>query len=1773
MPHPVDEGRIVGPSDRANTRVHRAPHRRVGASAWLVFPLLMASVVLSGPAGGLPSPGSSVGVATGAGDARTPSLAVDATGLMHLAWADDVTGERGVHYARSFDGGASWTPSVRIDTPGNASYAPRIAVERESVGIRGRLYVAYQRGAGASADVWLAVSDGGAFWSLPRQVDSAPAGVTSSAPAVAASDLRVHVAWQDTRNGYLQIFVRTSSDGSGTWGPEIQVSPGGIVQSLQARADAKGDVAVVVWRQDDGATFSIGSARTEDGGATWRSSIVAFVPRLVETVQEPEVFVDELGAAHVVWVHRTGAGDRVNYAWSSDGVAWSPPEPVDDIPGLAAVGTPSISGVAGTLWAAWHDARNGDSDVHAAWSTDGITWGDGIADGLDLRVDDTDRTATPSDDATLQTGVTLRTGGYGVYVAWEDSRGGAALDVYFGAVTVSPLLITEVQDEPSSEARVEVYNFGRTPFSLAGVSLVAGGTTVDLSPLGSIGARAHVAIGAAVGSDLVVPLDMGSDGSRIRILGGGDVLAAAGTGMFGVAPDPLPGESSARFAGSLDYTAEWTRAPGASFRARNTVVPPDLSPDLLLNEVLFYPANPGDRFVELHVRGSVVVDLTGYRVVSDAVYTIPGGYVDPSNPRVLLLEARTPAWFASLNAVGDNAYLYDPSGRLIDMVGWSTPHAIGMSVSRTTPGVGGSRGYDEPTDVANGWAFGQDPSLALVLLEADQRVMADIGTTAQFVLTATNLQADPEYLNVEASAVLSNWPIRLLALNGTVLLDSAGDADGIPDVGLVDPGASASFVVEVRVPMEPPLGDGNTITVSASAASIPVGRDDATLWIDLYPHFDVTRTVSPSPVYLEGSGPGFNEITQITLTVEGAGLPVVQQIPIDVVFQTDESGSMNSNDATNLRVEAVKAFVDGMRIDDRGVMVGFTDVPWVVNNRPLTFTDAGGKIILKSDADTLACSPGCSGWTNIESAIQLGNDVLIAQGNRSRPRIEILLTDGFCAPSPCSNMNIISQAASEGIIIYTIGLGSSVDTAYLQTIAAMTGGRYFLAATAQDLRQIYDEIGQRINRTAGSDPNVSDNVPMMEEQLAPYLTLIPNTFYDPLSGMPRPPAFVQQQADRTRIQWNVSSILINESWSVRFSVTSTRLGVQDVALHPDARVAYMRWDGSSVSQPIPQGTLEVMRAVTPPHIIVTNPPDGATSVDLAQPISVVFDADMNTATVQWTISPPVSATLSWIGRVLTLTHAGLAECTVYTVEVTQARDLQGEDLEPGPVPNPWSFTTVCPAYVQYTITRFPLVGDVTVDGVSYAVPHTFRWQVGTDHRLVAPDLEPLGASRLAFAAWDDGGARDHTLTVGDADRTIIAGYDWQHRVDLTFVGLQVAYPSGVRYTLYQSASSASSSSIWSEFADEGSDVDVDRQIPGNVGERFITEDETAWLVKGPLTRVVTYHHQFTALVRTIGLDGNEVGVDFTALARASRGSLVGSWTAWVDAGRPVRVDDALSIGPRERYRTLETTQWTVDAPLDVTVAYLHQFLPQVTLIGLDGNHTVGTVWVYDVETRAVAGLVVIWSEWADAGTALTFDAESTGVPPRTARTTPAFVVDSPFDETIVYEAPPPPPPPTREVVTPGNWKPVLAIAYTLLILAGGAAGSRRLVDRFVPGRGDDRRLRKVRWAKLSLGEKFNEMSVAGVEEKVYRDRRFTRLLLMVPFAAAEAAIGLTSYATGALRIPEGDSWLPAGFWVNTAVLVAAVAMAIVVWRQGYRMTEDDLLRMAAVRERSEATEA
>jgi hypothetical protein len=1077
--------------------------------------------------------------------------------------------------------------------------------------------------------------------------------------------------------------------------------------------------------------------------------------------------------------------------------------------------------------------------------------------------------------------------------------------------------------------------------------------------------------------------------------------------------------------------------------------------------------------------------------------------------------------------------------------------------------VGETRAYEETTAAAAGWSFDQSASLALVDLEANGQVQADIGTTVQFVLHAKNLQTGSEILNVGATAARPGWSVRLLSLAGVPLPDSPGDADATPDVGAVGPGATADFIAEIGVPGEGAVGDANVITVSASAASLPIARDSVDLEVDLYPHFDLTRTVAPAVIYEQGSGPPWNEVSRVTVRVTGAGFPIVEVRPQDVVFQIDVSGSMGWNDPANVRIDAVKTYIDNMRFDDRGSLIGFNEFAWVVANRPLTFADAAGKALLKGDADTLAFA---NGGTNIDDALQLGNNWLITFGNRSNARVEILLTDGRCTIGnpPCPNINaIINQAVAEGIVIFTISLGGDIDEPFLQNIADRTGGQYYKADTPQDLLQIYSKIGTRVNRTAGIDPDPFDNTPMIEDDVAPYLTVDPASFTDPLTGQPRPPSSFQQFGDRTRLQWNVDRIDINETWAVEYAVTSARLGVQDVALYPDARVAYMRWDGSSVFQSIPQGTLEVLRAPSPPYITATTPPDGATDVPLAQPISVVFSEGMDPTTVAWTVSPPVAVAPTWpMSQVLTLTHTGLAECTEYTVEITDAQDTQGELLVPGPVANPWQFQTFCPTYVRYTITRVPANGDVVVDGISYSAPAAFMWKAGDVHEIAAPDFDPSGPSRFAFLDWDDGGARDHTLTVGVVDLTITARYALQHPAVLTFVGLPPTHPASVSYTLFGSALGGSSATMWSGWVDDDSAVGTDGVLAGIPGERFITLDPTLWAVRGPLDETVAFFHQFTVNLSFAGLESHDVPVEFTVFGGPDADAATLAWDSWVDADSEVRVPDTLTIGARERYHTLDGTTWTADAPLAASLLYRHQFRPHILLRGLDENHTVAASWRLDGGGRASVGLADELFAWADAGTTLVFDGQSTGTPARIARDPTVFSsVSGPLDATIRYEAP--------ALLPPTNWKPILAFVYTLGLLAAGGAYSRRSLDYYVPSRERDPRVGAA-WARLSVGQKLSRLSLAEIEEKVHRDRRMTRVVLIVPFAAVEGTIGLLSHLTGLFRIPDAGQWLPLGFWVNTAVLLAGLIAGGVISRKGYRMTDDALLRLAEAREKDAA---
>ena len=98
-----------------------------------------------------------------------------------------------------------------------------------------------------------------------------------------------------------------------------------------------------------------------------------------------------------------------------------------------------------------------------------------------------------------------------------------------------------------------------------------------------------------------------------------------------------------------------------------------------------------------------------------------------------------------------------------------------------------------------------------------------------------------------------------------------------------------------------------------------------------------------------------------------------------------------------------------------------------------------------------------------------------------------------------------------------------------------------------------------------------------------------------------------------------------------------------------------------------------------PQILSTNPADGSSGVALSQPVVITFSATMNTGSVVVTFAPTVGGLVhTWSGgnTILTVTHNPFVECTNYQVTVT-GEDTNGKSLAPGPVPNPWTFATLC----------------------------------------------------------------------------------------------------------------------------------------------------------------------------------------------------------------------------------------------------------------------------------------------------------------------------------------------------------------------------------------------------------------------------------------------------------------------------------------------------------------
>ncbi|HKW43496.1 MAG TPA: vWA domain-containing protein, partial [Thermoplasmata archaeon] len=205
----------------------------------------------------------------------------------------------------------------------------------------------------------------------------------------------------------------------------------------------------------------------------------------------------------------------------------------------------------------------------------------------------------------------------------------------------------------------------------------------------------------------------------------------------------------------------------------------------------------------------------------------------------------------------------------------------------------------------------------------------------------------------------------------------------------------------------------------------------------------------------------------------------VTHVDQDVILAIDSSGSMTWNDPSNLRISSAQEYMRNLVPPDRVASIDFDD------QAHFTRANVGGPTHLLNygpNGELMYVSPQAdlntidsSGSTNFGMAIYLANNEFVAHGDPSHAWNMILLTDGqntACVPSPpCSSDSgaasdalAISEslrAKSLGVTIYMIGLGSDLNEPLMKLIASNTGGTYYHAVTANDIRWVYYEISRR----------------------------------------------------------------------------------------------------------------------------------------------------------------------------------------------------------------------------------------------------------------------------------------------------------------------------------------------------------------------------------------------------------------------------------------------------------------------------------------------------------------------------------------------------------------------------------------------------------------------------------------------------------------------------------------------------------------------------------------
>jgi len=241
-----------------------------------------------------------------------PALAVEPSGIIHVAWQDDTIGNYEVYYRKSVDGGDTWTAGKRLTWNSGNSYMPALAVDSA-----GNVHILWSDETSGNCEIYYRKGmNGGATWS-PSQRLTWTANWSGSLAVIADSSDNLHAVWYDYTPGNAEIYYRKSTDGGSTWAAAKRLTwNAGASYEPAISVDSTGNLHVV-WADYQPGNWEIYHKKSTDGGDTWAAS-----HRLTWNSEDsyiPALAVDSQDNLHVVYQDNTPGEYEIYYKKSTDG--------------------------------------------------------------------------------------------------------------------------------------------------------------------------------------------------------------------------------------------------------------------------------------------------------------------------------------------------------------------------------------------------------------------------------------------------------------------------------------------------------------------------------------------------------------------------------------------------------------------------------------------------------------------------------------------------------------------------------------------------------------------------------------------------------------------------------------------------------------------------------------------------------------------------------------------------------------------------------------------------------------------------------------------------------------------------------------------------------------------------------------------------------------------------------------------------------------------------------------------------------------------------------------------------------------------------------------------------------------------------------------------------------------------------------------------------------------------------------------------------------------